>query len=308
MSSLEQSIIKTVSYFDLFDYPLTTWELYLLLYQDENNIYEFDELLHTLTTSDELNQKLFYSAGFVGRKGREENIFIRQQRYITSFSKYRIVKRFARIAQHVPFIELIFSCNNLAFFNAKSSSDLDFLVVTKKGMLPIVRFFLVIISILFFKRPDKRHHKDTICLSFFIDTEHQAFVKFAIKPEDIYLQYWFTTLQLLYCRSMNTYWKLQNDNKAIVSNFPNHLSRFSTLLSHVGKSKSQHFFETAFSLRGIKKLPQRFFKLQLQWLPVSVTSVMNESSSVIVTPSVFKTHIHDKRKQIHERWTQAIAG
>lgn len=173
MSELEHAIYKTIAYFDIFDYPLTEWELYIWIYSTQGAKITLQLVRKTLKTSDTLQKKFGHKNGMVFLSQRESIVYTRQARYVSSHRKYKIVSRFVRFARHLPFVLQIASCNNLAFFNAKEESDLDFFIVTKKGMMPIVRILMVLISILFFRRPNVAYHKDTICLSFLIDSSQQ---------------------------------------------------------------------------------------------------------------------------------------
>ena len=302
MTALEQAVIRTVAYFDMFEYPLTHWEVYLFLYSEDRKRCTLLDIEQTLEESVLLKKKLFFQDGFVGFAGKEKTIATRQRRYVGSHHKYHIVKRFVRLAKAVPFIDLIASCNNLAFSNAKKESDLDFFIVAKKGALPFVRLSLVLLSMVFFSRPQENSHEDTICLSFIIDTGHDELDSMARKEGDIYLTYWYATLIPLYVRDEASYYALEKSNAALLSRLPHHLPRTSTVLTITGTDSIRRLFEMMWTLLRLDALHSILYSLQVKRLPKEIVDTMNNSSSVIVTPSIFKTHIHDKREHIHEAW------
>lgn len=298
---LEQAILDTIAYFDIFDYPLTHFELHTFLYSENGKSEAFDVLENELASNESLKEALFLKEGFVGLIGREEIIATRQMRYIESHAKFRIVKKFVRFARHVPYVEFIAACNNLAFFNAKKNSDLDFFIVVKKGMVPVTRFLTVLITIFFFKRPSEQHHKDTVCLSFLVDSEHVNVAPLRLPTGDIYMSYWYATLQPMYVRSMNVYASIQGENRVLLRDLPNYLSRISTKLTKLGVSS------LAKALEGMpwKKVVNTLYAYQLKKLPKQVTSQMNGSStSVLISPVIFKTHTNDARENIYENWTK----
>lgn len=299
-------MLQTIVYFDLFDYPLTSWETYQLLYVEKDIESSYAELKDLLTTSELLQERLFFKDGFFGIRGREEVVAIRQKRQRISHRKYHIARRFVRIARHVPFINLIAVCNNLAFHNAKEKSDLDFFIVTKKYMMPFVRFFLVLISIIFFKRPDSSHHKDTICLSFLVDEAHTDISSMSLSGGDSYLLYWLATLQPLYLRDRTAYDAFIASNQNFLHVLPNLSSRVSTSQTIIGESviaRAGVFLGTV--LHAAQNLSGLLYAFQLRKLPKGIREKMNTSTSVIISEGIFKTHTADKRGEIHAQWIQA---
>lgn len=303
-TSLEQSIFNSVSYFDIFDYPLTHFELYSFLFSEEKKRYSFVEVKNCLQESSVLQEKLFFRDGFIGKVSREALISERQKRYIISHDKFRKVRRFAKLAKHLPFVELIAACNNLSFYNAKKESDLDFFIVAKKDMVSVVRLFTVLVSIIFFRRPSNSHHEDAICLSFFVDSNHQNMSNLSLPTRDIYMQYWYETLQPLFMRNKMVYTSIEKENKEVLSFFPNHYSRLSTVLTEIGISRTRSSIEFLWRALHLDFLASWLYSFQIKHLPVTISSAMNASTSVIITSSIFKTHSKDIRESIYERWTQ----
>ena len=303
-NALELAILDTVSYFDIFDYPLTHFEIFTFLYSEQKKEHSFSEVQNCLEKNDELNRKLHFKDGYVGMKGRESLTTERQRRYILSHAKFRKVRRFARLARHLPFVELIAACNNLSFFNAKKESDLDFFIIAKKGKVSVVRFFAVLISIIFFKRPSSTHHEDAICLSFFVDSAHQRVTDLSLPKRDIYMQYWYATLQPLFLKHKKTYETMEEENNEVLSFYPNHYSRVSTSLTQTGVSRARLFAESIWKMFHLNFLASWLYSFQIKRLPREIATIMNTSTSVVVTSSIFKTHSKDIREKIYDLWNQ----
>ena len=77
MDSLSISIIKTIAYFDIFDYPLTSWEIFVFL--NSNSGYKYSEIIFGLLKID-LDSKLDSKNGFYFLSGREAIVKTRNSR------------------------------------------------------------------------------------------------------------------------------------------------------------------------------------------------------------------------------------
>ena len=124
------SIIKTLSYFDIFDYPLTSWEIHTFLLSDTR--YEYRDVRSALLAAP-VEQK----DGFYFLPGRAGIVTMRHKRYISNIFKMRKARRAILLWAYVPFVRMIAICNNLSFFNAKKESDLDMFIVVKKQGPPM---------------------------------------------------------------------------------------------------------------------------------------------------------------------------
>ncbi|MDP2812520.1 MAG: hypothetical protein Q8O32_02405, partial [bacterium] len=69
-SALEESIIKTLVFFDIFDYPLTNLELYKWLYRPDKQ-YSLLQIKLALEQSEFLKNELVSCEGFYSLKNRE---------------------------------------------------------------------------------------------------------------------------------------------------------------------------------------------------------------------------------------------
>lgn len=306
MSSLEQSIVATLSYFDIFDYPLTAFEIYTLLYNPQHERVAYETLLLLLSESAELGAVIENRDGFYFLIGREGLIDIRQSRYRSNVKKIKKIKKLLSLLLFIPYIRMIALCNNLAFLNARKKSDLDIFITTTSGALPFVRILTILVSVLFFKRPSVSHHEDTICLSFFIDRSDQDISRFAI-DDDIYLRYWTATLQPVYVYDEYSYQSFLDDNALLMRPFTHHVSKQSTLYTQSRYSFYVKRFLEVLCMPFIRDPLRTFlFSWQSKRLPLTIRKTMNTSSSVAVTKGVFKSHLSDKRYDIRRIWQKKL--
>lgn len=159
MHSLEVSILKTIAYFDVFSYPLTSDEIIFFLDQaaGENEVCRG---LNYLVEAGQLQQSGdFYSLtnddGYAAKRIKANQL---AQKYI---SRARTVAKFL---SWIPYINGIAISGSLSKKCADENSDLDFFIITKADRLWIVR---ILYSILF-KIAGIARVKNWFCLNYFI--------------------------------------------------------------------------------------------------------------------------------------------
>ena len=194
-SNLERAILEVIVYFDLFSYPLTTFEVLKNLNTDARS----DEAWKALYGSVWLKARVEQKNGMWFLKGRDACVSERQTRYRVSKHKIDIARKFVRLARRIPWIQEIYACNSLGFLHARSESDIDLFIVAKRGRIWCARFFAVLLAKLF-GRPSASHTKDVLCLSFFaVEGAHMK--KLTLAGDDIYFRNWLATLLPLYRRT-----------------------------------------------------------------------------------------------------------
>lgn len=97
-----------------------------------------------------------------------------------SSAKIRLAQKAARFLSFFPTIFLVALTGSLAVNNAKSSDDIDLMIVTKKDTLWLTRLFVIPLIDLFFRRrlPKISHLKsqiaNTICMNLWLDESSLA--------------------------------------------------------------------------------------------------------------------------------------
>lgn len=272
-----QEILKIIVFYDIFDFPLTIFEIKKQL----KNSCSFNDLEGIL--SEEINkQKLYTSQGFYFLKKREDIIAIRLKRYNYSLRKIKIAKKFAYIFSKLSFILKIYLCRSSSVYNFKEESDIDFFIVTKNKRIWLVRFFLATFIKILNKRPNKKTKKDKICLSFFVSEDKTDLSIFKLDSGDPDFDFWESNLLLLY-----------NDKK---------LDRKIVEVDNLNKNYNNKFLDF------LEKLS---FKLQLKIMP-NYLKLANDNNlinkGVIFNDDVIKLHLHDPRLKVKKIYEERIKG
>jgi hypothetical protein len=137
--AIAQTILRTVAYSDLFDYPLTVKEIWR--YQAGTN-YPAAHLQHALAES-ELGSRLAHSGGFYALRGREQVFTTRARRYESSRRVWRRARAYASIVSRLPYVRMVAVTGALAMDNLGDRPDIDFMIVTEAGRVWIARRLIV---------------------------------------------------------------------------------------------------------------------------------------------------------------------
>lgn len=301
---MEKNILKTIAYFDIFNYPLTAWEGYHWLYNQklDINYQSFITKLSALVKSG----KLATHNGFYFLPKKKKNINIRQHRYMLAELKYKIALRAIKILRCLPFIKYIGICNTLAYNNAQEDSDIDLFIITSSQKIWRARFLAALLMQILDWRPNKQTAKNKICLSFFVSEDNLDLESIAIE-DDIYLQYWVVQVVPIY-DPYQLHTKFLKANNHWVRKFvPNYLP-FKTNQVRVvvdgGLSLAvKKFLEFIFWPAFLEKLLKR---VQFGLLPNNLKSIANKDTRVIMKDNILKFHDIDKREEYREKFKRSI--
>ena len=171
--TLEKNILATLAYYDVMDYPMTSFEIYKYFtnfnQQSETDSLQPDllEIINTLE-SEKLKKFIEEYRGFYFLKGRKKLVEQRIERSKIAESKFKILLKSARWLRLVPYARMIAATGSLAMKNTESGSDLDILVVLKHGKIFTGRTLLTLAVHLLGRRRHGRKIANRICLNYFI--------------------------------------------------------------------------------------------------------------------------------------------
>jgi len=311
LSTLEQTILRTIVYFDLFFYPLTELEIWKWQFHDRNyesgimnQGYRLAEIVETIEKSEALKNVLDFNNGFYYLKGREGLVEERKRRYVISDHKFKRAKFWIGFLQYAPFVRAIAICNNLSYHNAKDSSDIDLLVIAEPEHIWTARFFLAGFLKLFRLRPGDRKNYDGLCPSFFaavnaLDMEHLA-----LKDGDPHFA--FLTNDITPITGQNKYFeKFSADNlwvkKYLLAGLeplfhPRRQLKFYAIAGWL-KKNAETFFSVFPSVEKILE------KLQRRILPDELARLAEiPDSGVFISSDVLKFHKNDRRAYFREKF------
>lgn len=298
-TDLELSVFRTLCWFSVFHYPLTTFEIWKWLLRPVRP-FDLFEVTQALANSEWLKERLNSQDGFWTLRS-ESNAQLKEERhrrFLNAVVKYRKLRRACYFFQLLPNVRAVASANTLAWWHTTNESDIDLYIITDPNRIWSSRFFLVLPFALIGNRPQNIEEfkvSDPFCFSFFSTTEALQMEPLKYGNEDPYLAYWIKSLVPILDRS-EVFPQLVSVNRWADVILPNARHR----LSHP-------------TLR-----PRRLFSLPIQWslfeplfrsiqrnrFPSRIRELANQDSRVIVSDQILKFHNHDRREQYNREFQE----
>ena len=129
--ALRASILKTLAYADIFDYPLTLNEINYWLIGPKAK-YTSGVYLSTLPMVDHSQDLYFF-------KGRKSIVKLRQARSRWSQEKLKLARRVGEWLKVIPTIQMVALTGALAMSNSAVTDDIDLMIVTSPHTLWLTR-------------------------------------------------------------------------------------------------------------------------------------------------------------------------
>lgn len=145
----------SIFYHNIFEYPLTFLEL----------------VKWTPKNSPSLRVEVDYKNAFYFIKNSGGYIYKRSVRNRISQKKIKIATKASKIMAFVPTVKMVGITGSLAMRNADKDSDIDLIVITKKGKLWSTRIVVyLMLKLMNFKvrKPGKNEHGE-LCLNIWLD-------------------------------------------------------------------------------------------------------------------------------------------
>ncbi|QQG52460.1 MAG: hypothetical protein HY931_04030 [Candidatus Falkowbacteria bacterium] len=268
-----RDILDPLVFFDLFDFPLTAYEIWHYL--------DCRGSLAALTSSLEMidSKILGQKNGFYFLSGRENIVETRKIRYNYSCHKIKIAKRFARAFAFSPFVKTIAIANFIGDHNLRQEGDIDFFIITSARRIWLSRLFCAGLAKLLNSRPTAKKKQDKICLSFYISEEHLDIRDLALGDNDPYFYYWLRGLLPIY-DSNNFYQQFLAANNL----------------------STDKFTAVSIQISWLDALEKIAKKWQLKIMSPGLKKAMNNSDGVVISDSVLKLYLSDRRRLFAEKF------
>jgi len=177
LTEIDKNIICTLCYGDVKSWPMTNWEIFrYFVNRKKDNSLKKPSLGKITQTIQGLKEEgvLEEENGFYFlKKFYKDSESLALKRIEKEKLSDRKIKKAIKITEWLetfPFVRGVFLSGSLAFGWSREESDIDVLVIVRKGHIWTARFLLSgVLTILGLKR-SKKHIKDRICLNHFITT------------------------------------------------------------------------------------------------------------------------------------------
>jgi len=225
---LAKSIIKTLAYYDIFNYPLTEEEIYICSNTNgDTKTSVFEELEVLVSSGIVYRNDKFYSINH-----NSHLIPKRIEGNKRAIKKMKAAKLFSKFISHFPFVRGVLLSGSISKGYMDEKADIDYFIITAPNRLWIARILLV-----FFKKMFLLNSYKFFCINYFIST-----TKLEIEEKNIYTATELATLIPMY--GADVYNDLYGANQWIKSYVPNYPKRDVVTLPVFKKKMIQKVMES----------------------------------------------------------------
>lgn len=262
---LKSSKIASLKYHDIFDYPLKYEELYKW---EAGSKHKFQHLKCKFEEKD----------NFIFLENREKIIKNRLSNEKYSKCKKNYAEKVSLTISKINTIKFVGITGALAMNNSSKNSDIDLIIITKRGTLWLTRllvYCVLCVNNFKFRRPSNKNQKDLLCLNMWLDESNLIWHK---KDRNIYTAHEIAQIVPLVNNNM-TYERFLTQNKWILEFWPNAV-KICNLDALISK-KSNSFLEFM-----LFKLQYLYMKPKITRETVTPTRALfhpNDWSSVVLS-------------------------
>ena len=294
---LREAVMKVIIFFDLFSYPLTRWEIWQNL-KLETDLGTLENVVNELDFENIISQK----EGFYFLPGKEDLVATRQQRYNYANYKIKLARRAASLFKLLPSVKLVAVSNLIGHHNLRNESDIDIFIVSSPSRLWLARLFCTGLMKIMRRRPTKQCKRNKICLSFYASIDGLNMESLRFKSDDPYFDHWFLGLYPIYDEDRYLSY-LRFKNPWLKDSFPNSLLLKEKFPDDYWR---RNLMEWVLFLSGdiLNFLAK---KIQLAIMPADLKKLANQESGVVVTDSVLRFYLNDRRAEFHKKYYDRLA-
>ena len=293
---LEAAVLRTLLYFDIFDYPLTKNEIVRHLpvkLTDQHQLINALNLLEQDGLITELKGYRFIS-------GSSPTIVAKRlQRESRAKQLWKRAQSISSMIRHVPFVRAIFISGSLAHAQADPGGDIDYFIVTEPNRLWLVRTFLVLVRRTLFL--NKRTY---LCLNYFVTTDHLL-----ITERQVYAACETASLRPIYNPSL--YAQFAKKNRWITDFYPNFFCVSDANFAPITKNASavQKIVEKLVPSRLALRLDQRLMNTTTNFWRKKYPTMTKEKRDVVLrtTRHESRAHADDYSDKILSTYAASLA-
>ena len=206
LPELEYAILATITYRDLFDFPVNAEEIHRYLHGVPCDL---SDVCAALKNSEFANRYLESDGELFALKHRGSLLALRRERRrLARILWPKALAHGARLAM-LPFVRMVAVTGSLAPGNPSQSADMDFMFVTEGGRLWTMRAFAKVLFLL-----DRNSSNGRLCPNFFISTR-------ALKLDGPSLYVAQEVAQMVPLYGLDVYESLRDANRWTYNYLPN---------------------------------------------------------------------------------------
>ena len=200
---MEKAILKTLNYYDIFNFPLKAWEIHKWLIGREASLKQIEKTLKSLVKKGQILQPFTKGKnkdGYFCLVGRTNLVKERIQKEQVSQKHFTTAKYISKLFKIIPWIKLVGISGSLSMMGSSKTDDIDLFIITSGRRIWVTRLFLIFLTTLTGLRR-KRHEKllsanGKLCINLILEESNLA-----QKKKNIYVAHEVLQMRLLWQRS-----------------------------------------------------------------------------------------------------------
>jgi hypothetical protein len=269
LESVKSAALRSLIYFDIFNYPLTVLEIIQFSSVRINHLSDMEEALQEMAESI-----LIYRFGDFYSLNNEQSWIERRRRGNKNALEVqaKALKR-SRFIYHFPFVRSVNISGSLSKNYFDENTDFDFFVITSPNRIWITRMLLTL-----YKKIFLLNNRKYFCINYYIDTEDLN-----IPDRNLFSATEVITLKNKAGESV--YRHFIESNKWVMDYFPNFIPDF-THLDLQPKLRLKTWLEKCLSGKFGDRLDNFSFRITLRFL---------KKRYVHLTPEEFSVNLRTKK-------------
>ncbi len=289
VSPLGHSILRTLLYFDIFNYPLILEEIFTF----SGKGYASFGMLETETNQLESAGLIFNFNGFYTIQNDDANVFRRIKGNREAEKNIPMARQRAKLIARFPFVKAVMASGSLSKGYMDENSDLDFFIITAPNRLWIARTLFVLYRKIFIPR---NRHKE-FCTNYFLASD-----RLEIEEKNLFTATELTTLIPLH--NFEIYLTLITANRWVHDYLPNSQPK-KNILAEVRKEPTikvliEKILSVAFG-NQIDPMLMRLTMARLKKKHKKKFSTSDFSLALKTKPYVSKVHLGNNQSRVLSR-------
>lgn len=291
---ISKSILKTLAYSDIFDYPLKNDEIWRFLIH--NKKISKKSIAETLASQMLSGNTVALVKGFYCFSDKIDIIERRIRREKESEQKLQLAKKIISYLSLTPTVYFIGISGALSMKNSEKDDDIDLFVIAKKDTLWITRLLILFLLEILGRRRGRldKNVKDKICLNFLID---ETALSLPEEKQDLYSAHEIAQMIPVFQRN-NAYGRFIQSNKWVEKFLPNALEHKTAL--NCTQNNAEKWF------RVFPRFVLRFSALEWLAKKLQLWYMRRHQTKEIVSDHFLAFHLLDYKNKILRAYEKRI--
>lgn len=171
---MEKAVLKTLAYYDVFDFPLKAWEIHKWLIGKKASLQQVQKALEKLLKKE----KIGLSKGYYFLISRKKVVKKRLEKEVVSEKHLKTAKYFGLLFRLIPWVKLVGISGSLSMMGSAKTDDIDLFIITSTNRIWVTRLCLIFLTELTGLRRKRREKllsaTGKICINLILEESNLA--------------------------------------------------------------------------------------------------------------------------------------